>query len=284
MSRRPVLVVLLLIMATGSSVAQTSRRSFQTSDGVTLSFIESGRAFSEKSPSIVLIPGWSMPAAIWRGQIDYLGRRFHTLALDPRGQGESEVAVGGYTAERRASDIKEFLETFSKVLLVGWSLGAIESLQYVHMFGSARLTGMALVDSSVGEEPAPRSGGNFQQQLRENRDKALTEFARAIFVTKRRSEEIAELVRAAKRMPLEDSLALLDYPFERSHWRDIVRGFDKPLLYAVTPQYEAQAKNLKKHRPATQVEVFKKAGHALFVDEAARFNTLLEAFAKRSTR
>jgi non-heme chloroperoxidase len=284
MSRGPVLVILLLIMATSSSAAQTSRHSLQTSDGITLSFIESGQAFFEKNPAIVLIPGWSMPAAIWRPQVEYLGRRFHTLALDPRGQGESEVAVGGYTAERRASDIKEFLESFSKVLLVGWSLGAIESLQYVHMFGSARLTGMVLVDSSVGEGPAPGSGGNFKQRLRENRDKALTEFARAIFATKRGGEEIAELVRTAKRMSLEDSLALLDYPFERAHWRDIVRGFDKPLLYAVTPQYEAQAKNLKKHRPATQVEVFKKAGHALFVDEPARFNTLLEAFIRRSAR
>jgi non-heme chloroperoxidase len=284
MSRRLVLVLLLLIMTTGSSGAQTNRHSFQTSDGVTLSFIESGRAFSEKNPAIVLIPGWSMPAAIWRSQIEYFGRRFHTLALDPRGQGESELAARGYTAERRATDIKEFLDSLSKVLLVGWSLGAIESLQYVHMFGNTRLAGMALVDSSVGEEPAPRAGGNFQEQLRENRDKALTEFARAIFATKRSSEEIAELVRTAKRMPLMDSLALLDYPFERAHWRDIARGFDKPLLYAVTPQYEAQAKNLKKHRPATQVEVFKKAGHALFVDEPARFNTLLEAFVGRSAR
>ena len=284
MSRGLVLVILLMIMATRSTAAQTSRRSFQTRDGVTLSFIESGRAFSERSPSIVLIPGWSMPAAIWRSQIDSLGRRFHTLALDPRGQGESEIAVRGYTAERRATDIKEFIDSFSKVLLVGWSLGAIESLQYVHMFGSARLAGMALVDSSVGEEPAPRAGGNFKQLLRENRERALTEFARAIFATKRPNEEIAELVRSAQRMPLEESLALLDYPFERSHWRDIARRFDKPLLYVVTPQYEAQAKNLRKYRPTTQVEIFKKAGHALFVDEPARFNTLLEAFAKRSAR
>jgi non-heme chloroperoxidase len=285
MSRRLSLAVLALIMATGSSAAQTNRRSFRTSDGVVLSFLEAGQVDSEKKNlSIVLIPGWCMPATIWHAQIAYLARRFHTLALDPRGQGESHVPASGYTAERRSTDLKEFIEPLSKVLLVGWSLGAIESLQYVHMFGSERLAGMALVDSSIGEEPAPQPGGTFKQQLRENRDRALTEFARAIFATKRDGEEIAELVRSAKRMKLDDSLALLDYPFERSHWRDIARGFRKPLLYAVAPHYEAQAKSLKKHRPATQIEVFKKAGHALFVDEPARFNTLTETFAKRLAR
>ncbi|TMA59999.1 MAG: alpha/beta hydrolase [Deltaproteobacteria bacterium] len=82
-------------------------------------------------------------------------------------------------------------------------------------------------------------------------------------------------------MALEDSLALLDYPFERSHWRTIARAFDKPLLYVVTPQFEQQAINLKRNRPQTQIEVFKKAGHALFADEPQRFNALIEKFAAR---
>ncbi len=104
---------------------------------------------------------------------------------------------------------------------------------------------------------------------------------RAIFATPRSDEDLAEWLSAAKRMPLEDSLALLDYPFARTHWRNIARAFNKPLLYAVTPQFEAQAGNLKKNRPRTQVEVFKKAGHALFVDEPERFNALVESFVKK---
>jgi len=272
--------VVLLIMATGSDAAETSRRSFKTSDGVTLSFIEAGRKFAERNNlRIALIPGWSMPATIWRKQIDSFSRHYHTLAFDPRGQGGSEVPARGYTAERRATDVKEFLEPFSKILLVGWSLGAIESLQYVHMFGSDRLAGMVLVDSSVGEEPAPKAGGNFKQHLRQDRERALTDFMRAIFATPRSDSEVADLVKGAKEMALEDSLALLDYPFERAHWRNIARAFKKPLLYVVTPQFEAQAGNLKKHRPATQVAVFKKAGHALFADEPERFNALIEKFA-----
>ena len=271
---------LLLLMMTTPSAAQPIRRSFQTTDGVTLSFLEAGSEHMSEI-NIVLVPGWLMPGRIWQNQINDFSRTYHTLAFDPRGQGESEVASSGYTAERRATDLNELLLKRSNVLLIGWSLGGIEALQYVHMFGADHLAGLVLVDSSVGEEPAPGSSGGFKDNLRRDRDKTLREFMGAIFAKPRPEQELAELVRSAKRMPIEDSLALLDYPFERPHWRNIVRRFQKPLLYVVTPQYEQQAANLKKNRPGTQVELFKKAGHALFVDEAQRFNAVIRKFAVR---
>lgn len=267
-------------MMTTPSAAQPIRRSFQTTDGVTLSFLEAGSEHMSEI-NIVLVPGWLMPGRIWQNQINDFSRTYHTLAFDPRGQGESEVASSGYTAERRATDLNELLLKRSNVLLIGWSLGGIEALQYVHMFGADHLAGLVLVDSSVGEEPAPGSSGGFKDNLRRDRDKTLREFMGAIFAKPRPEQELAELVRSAKRMPIEDSLALLDYPFERAHWRNIVRRFQKPLLYVVTPQYEQQAANLKKNRPGTQVELFKKAGHALFVDESQRFNAVIRKFAVR---
>ena len=260
-------------------MAQTSRRQFTTSDGVTLSVLEAGGAHADASvPAIALVTGWSMPASLWEKQIQALAERRYVVALDPRGQGESDVPRTGYTAERRATDIRDFLEPLPRVVLVGWSLGALESLQYLEMFGADRVAGLVLVDSSVGEEPAPPPGGTFLQQLRDDRTRTLRNFARAIFKTPRTDAEIDALVRGASRMTVADSIALLSYPFPRTHWRDIARGFTKPLLYVVTPQFEAQARNLRKHRPGTTIAVFKQAGHALFVDEPSRFNRLIEAF------
>jgi non-heme chloroperoxidase len=131
----------------------------------------------------------------------------------------------------------------------------------------------------VGEDPAPSSSGTFTERLRERRDQALNEFVHAIFSKPRPENEIESLVLSAGRMALEDSLALLSYPFDRTHWKRIVHGFDKPLLYVVTPQFAKQAENLKKNRPETQIEVFNTGGHALFVDEPQRFNDLILRFA-----
>jgi microsomal epoxide hydrolase len=251
---------------------------------VTLSFLEAGKQHDhEQAVTMAFVPGWSMPASIWQRQLEDLGKDFYVRALDPRGQGLSDVPESGYTAARRARDIKEFLQSSHNVLLVGWSLGAIESLQYIDLFGPERLAGLVLVDSSVGEEPAPPPSATFKQRLGTERETMLEEFVRAIFARPRPESEIGELVRQAKRMPLQESLALLSYPFERSHWRRIVHAFDGPLLYVATPQYQAQAHNLQNHRPATEVELFKQAGHALFVDEPERFNALIRNFAERLT-
>jgi non-heme chloroperoxidase len=261
------------------SAEAVTRRSFRTSDGVKLSILDAGpRRKTEAGPTIAFIPGWCMPAELWRRQLEPLGTRYHTLALDPRGQGRSDVPPKGYTAERRAKDIEEFLQPLSNVVLVGWSLGALESLEYLNRFGSEKISALVLVDSSVGEEPAPAPSSGFIDGLRRSRDTALKQFVPAMFYKSRPKTEIDALVRGAKRMSLENSIALLSYPFPRTHWKEIALAFDKPLLYVVTPQFADQARNLEQHRPGTQIEIFERAGHALFVDEPERFNVLLGNF------
>ena len=227
-----------------------------------------------------LFPVGRCPARFGAGSCNSLGQSYRTLALDPRGQGESDAPASGYTAQRRATDLKEFLDPLSNVVLVGWSLGAIEALQYVHMFGAERLAGLVLVDSSVGEEPAPKEGGTFVKALRDNRDKSLDGFVRAIFKHPPTESEVNGLVKGAKRISVENSIALLSYPFPRTHWKQIVHAYTKPLLYVVTPQFAEQARNLQKNRPGTEVEVFRNAGHALFVDEPERFNARITRFAQ----
>jgi microsomal epoxide hydrolase len=45
---------------------------------------------------------------------------------------------------------------------------------------------------------------------------------------------------------------------------------------------QAQAENLQRDRPNTSIAMFPKAGHALFVDEATRFNALMSHFLENS--
>jgi len=277
--------VLVAVRVDGASVmeAEIKSASFVTSDGVRLHVLEGcprGAAAepASRSPVIAFVPGWSMPAAIWRGQLLELGAAYCVAALDPRGQGESEISAGGYTIERRAADVGEFVARYSRVVLVGWSLGALEALEYVDRYGYAALAALVLVDSSVGEDPAPPSGADFSGALKHDRRAAIENFVRGSFRSERAAAEIAALTDAALRMPLEASLSLFPRELPRDHWRGIVRAFPKPLLYVVSAQFAAQARTLKRRRPETHVAVFDDAGHALFVDEAARFNALLARF------
>ena len=47
------------------------------------------------------------------------------------------------------------------------------------------------------------------------------------------------------------------------------------------PGLAGQAGNLQRNRPDTETAVFSDAGHALFVDDAARFDTLMQDFIQR---
>ena len=271
--------------------------SLVTSDGVRLHVIEAGRN-KPGQPVVLFVPGWSMPASIWMPQLEVLSKTHRVAAIDPRGQGESEIPRFGYTTERRAQDLHELIEQYDSVALVTWSLGSLEALQCIHVYGESRLRALVIVDSSVGEDslpvmlqnppppepPAPLGPRlSFTEALKLDRPKALDDFMRVIFKTPQPEEFIAALRDSAMRMPLEASLSI--FPgnrIPRERYRKIANGFRKPLLYAVTPQYAGQALSLKANRPATQVEIFETAGHALFVDEPDRFSALLADFLLRN--
>lgn len=276
------LCILCGVSIAAASDLHVDSRYFDTSDGVRLHLLEAAPP-TPLAPVIAFVPGWSMPATIWQAQLAALGKRYRVAALDPRGQGRSQVATAGYTAARRADDIAEFVARYPKVVLVGWSLGALEALQYVYMHGDAKLAGLVLVDSSVGEPPVPPAG-DFRGALKRNRKQAIDGFVRAIFRTPRTEAELAQLTDGALQLPLDASLALLAYPYPREHWRAAAHAVRVPLLYVVTPQFAEQAQNLKRNRPETEVAVFEHAGHALFVDEPERFNALLEDFVGRLPR
>jgi len=284
-SRRRLITALPLAACAPRVVAadeEPAVRSFPltTDDGVRLNILEAAPSQVDPStPVIVLVPGWCMPATIWQAQLQVLGRRFRTLAVDPRGQGDSEVPAAGYEAERRASDLRDVLAPLPRVVLVGWSLGVLDALNLVHRFGDSQLAGLVLVDNSVGEPPAPHPS-NFISELRADRGATVERFVRGMFARPRPEAQIEQLKQAALKMPLDGAIALLSYPFPREHWRKIARSFAKPLCYCVTKRYLEQARNLQRERPATRVEYFEHAGHALFVDEPERFNRIVSDFAK----
>ena len=135
----------LALLLANAEAAQD--RTFITSDGVRLHYTEWPAA---AAPS-VLVPGWTMPAWIWKAQIADFSHQFHVVAFDPRAQGESEIAPSGYEPFRRGEDIAELIRRLGPqpVLLVGWSLGVLDVLAYVHD-ARRQLPGRAGVGGQLG--------------------------------------------------------------------------------------------------------------------------------------
>ena len=264
-----------------ASAARVRDRWVTTSDGVRLYVAEAGPVTGRP---ILFVPGWTMPGWIWEAQIQALAARHRVFAMDPRGQGRSDAPAAGYEPIRRGKDIADAIKTLSStpVLVVGWSLGVLDTLAYVHTHGDRMIAGLVLVDNSVGEEPAPVAAppsktapSNMPHAERMRR------FVHGMFRQPKSAAWLDRLVHDCLRTPEAASKALLAYPLPRAYWKEAVYATGRPLLYVVRPRWAAQAENLVRNRPATEIEIFNDAGHALFVDEPGRFNALLDSFVRR---
>jgi len=277
------LFLLLFCLGLAMAPARASDRFFKTSDGVRLHVIEAGPALGR---TIVFVPGWTMPAWIFQQQIAFFSRDYHVLALDPRGQGDSEAPAGGYEPTRRGADIADLIATQRgrPVLLVGWSLGVLDSLAYVHNYGDGALSGLVLIDNSIGENPPPRPlppvqvGRNVPPVAREV---SVARFVRAMFHRPPGETYLDRLIETALRTPPDASAALLAYPVPRSFWKAAVYSINRPVLYVVTSRLTGQAGNLAAHDPLAESQVFAGAGHALFVDEPDQFDAAMLDFIHR---
>jgi len=273
------ILVALLVFIASLSAAQAQSRFFTSSDGVRLHYLESGHG-----PTIVFVPGWDMPGWIFQHQIDDLSLRYHVVAFDPRSQGDSEIAPSGHEPVRRGQDIAELISHVSSqpVLLAGWSLGVLDVLAYIHTHGDAMVAGLVLIDNSVGEDPPPVPTRVRDQApgrpRRIDRAEAMRLFVTGMFRRPQPPEFLDRLTETALRTPPAISAALLRYPVPRTYWKEAVYSTRKPVLYVVRPGLMGQADNLQANRPNTESDIFADAGHALFVDDAGRFDALMKAF------
>ena len=258
---------------------------FTTSDGVKLHYLESGHG----PDTLVFIPGWLMPAAVFEKQMQALSKQFRVLAFDPRSQGLSELTRKAHHPKRRTLDMDEFLKA-AKVgdfILAGWSLGVLESLDYIARYHPKHLRGLILIDNSIGEgKPPGGRASNFQETMNDpvKREAYLRKFCKDLTKQPQPPELAQAVVDSALRPPANVGLELINQPYPRTYWRETVEQLDIPVMYAVTPRLKDQADALRKKRTAElgTVLIFEGVGHALFVDDAATFNAAVVTFSEQA--
>ncbi len=271
-------VAALLLVGAAACADEIQDGYFHTSDGVRLHYREAGTT----GRTLVFIPGWLMPAEIFDGQLRALSSHYHVFALSPRSQGQSAAYAGRHTPELRARDISEFVEHVAPgdFVLVGWSLGVMEGLDYVHRFHPHGLKAMVLIDNSIGEAQPPRAAPAKRRatETAAERVERLRAFVRSMFHTPQPPEFIDLIDQSVLRVPNDIAQELLAKPYPREYYKTVIYKEGVPVLYAITPRLREQGAALVAHLPGARVTVYPSAGHALFVDAAAEFNADLERF------
>ena len=275
------LIVMTALLPVTPAASAPRSGFFTTSDGVRLHYLEAGTG-----PPIVFVPGWTMAAEIWQPQLDHFSRRFRVIALDPRSQGDSQKPTEGHYPERRARDIRELVEhlELESPVLVGWSMAVCEVLSYVDQFGAEELRAVVLVDGFIKLSPTfAAEFPVFLKQFQMDRRKATDGFVRSMFGTPQSETYLSGIIAASLKTPTNSAIALQTGSLGRLDWTDVFAKLGKtPALFVFEPRLKSQAEVVRERFPAAQVEVFEDAGHALFVDDAERFNREIEAFLLRA--
>ncbi|MDE2515439.1 MAG: alpha/beta fold hydrolase, partial [Rhodospirillales bacterium] len=280
---RLIALLLALVWLRASPAQAAADRYFTASDGVRLHYLLAGQSHAH---TLVFIPGWTMPAWIWDRQIAAFSTRYRVIAFDPRGQGDSAIPATGYTAPRRGQDIAELLGHIDRgghrrVVVIAWSLGVLDTLAMIAAHGPERLAGLVAVDNSVGEYPAPHPPP-YRPPPRHppSHAQVMAAFVRAMFRRPQPRAWLDRLIAACLRVPEPAARALLSYAEPRSFWRMAIYRVHAPVLYIVRPGLAGQAASLARGLGA-ETAIFADAGHALFIDDAARFDALLGGFLTR---
>lgn len=119
---------------------------FETSDGVTLSYWEAGQG-----EPLIFVPGWSANGAEYVNVMYLLAQKYRVIVLDPRNQGLSEKVEYGSRISRFGADLKELVDHLGiqKANFSGWSMGASVIWSYIDLFGTKTIRKAVFVDEPI---------------------------------------------------------------------------------------------------------------------------------------
>ena len=256
-------------------------------DGVNLYYEDRG----EGQP-VVFLHGVMAGLRYFEPQLSGLSETKRPLALDFRGHGRSEKTELGHTVPQYARDLRAFLEELGldDVVLVGWSMGALVSWEYVDQFGTDRLA--ALVD--VDMEPTRfrwedyDHGTSDLEGLRDVLEAIQTDhvglaedIVDPLLAGPPSPELRRTMVDETSRCPPPIKCAILfDCTFR--DYRGVLPELDVPMLVCVgtdeTWRSVASVEYAAELAQNSQVEYFEASGHCPQVEEPGRFNRVLDEF------
>ncbi|KAL7928114.1 Alpha/Beta hydrolase protein [Trichoderma chlorosporum] len=279
----------------------TSSGNITTFDGVTLRYITAGNL---SDPVLLLIPGWFQTAIQWRKQIAHFSTKYRVIAIDHRGQGDSDKPGRGLRVTKLAADLHEVITQLDlkDVILCGHSMGCSVIWAYWDAFGASRtrVSRLVLVDQSpcMTTDPAWEPGvakslgalftpGKTLEMGVSFRAPGGNEFAsaflRSLFSPSLSTEDFEWTVQQCSKMSLEDAAALL-VNLAAQDWRDVLPTITVPTL-VVGGEGSVLGGECSRwvasQIPNSKVEIFEEdesGSHFMFWENDAKFNKVVEEF------
>ncbi len=245
---------------------------------------------------IVLIHGWPLSDEMYQYQYQYLSRKgFRVIGITLRGFGKSDKPYGRYDFDVFSDDIKVVLEKLNiqNAVLGGFSMGGAVVIHYVTKYDAAHVSKLALFGAAAPSWKQREGSPSGISEADANGLINQTMTAREDLIFGLGSAFVGKEGNISKNVEKWlESMNLEASPFAVTESITALRDLDlRPELSKIkipTAIFQGTldklcpypfAEELNKGIKDSFIVKFENSGHALFVEEAEKFNTELEKFA-----
>ncbi|MEA5402894.1 alpha/beta hydrolase [Arcicella sp. DC2W] len=301
MKKTVLAIVILVSLFTNSLIAQTKRvpasagraEYIEVEKNVRLHVTDLGNG-----KPIVLIHGWPLSDAMYEYQYQYLVQKgFRVIGITLRGFGKSDKPYGKYNFDVFSDDIKIVLEKLKiqNAVLGGFSMGGAVVIHYITKYNAAHVSKLALFGAAAPSwkqrDSSPFgvseiAGANLINQTLTQRQDLIAGFGSAFpakegNISKNVEKWLESINLEASPYATTQSMnSLLDLDL-----RPVLAKINIPVAIFHGTQDKLcpfpLAEELNKGIKNSYIVKFEESGHALFVEEATKFNQELEKFANQ---
>jgi len=266
-------------------------------DGVALHILEAGAG-----RPLVMLPGWSQTAEMFREQLAGLSGSRRVIAVDHRGHGRSPAPSFGYRIHRLAADLEQLLCSLDLdgVDLLAHSMGASVAYAYLDVFGPGRISSLVLVDemprplrdADWTDEQAEEAGSTmepaglfeFLAGLRaEDGEQLRADFLRDVTSDGIEPETLAWMIEQNALFPREEAATLI---FNNAvlDWRDLIPTIGLPTLVIAGDSVNVPLRSqrwIHEQLAGSELAVIRgRSGgtHFPFLESPVEFNDAVSAF------
>lgn len=266
--------ILLLLFISIQTFSKSTVKYALSRDNVKIAYIEEGKG----ETAILFVHGWCCNKSYWKEQISHFSKKYHVVAVDLAGHGESGKERKDFTIASFAEDVKAVIEKLKlkKVILVGHSMGGYVIAQTASIMPDKILMIVgADTFQNMADILTPEQAEGYLKPFRENFEANTVSFVKTMFppsADKNLVEKIAaDMSKGYAPMGIS---AMKDMLYmDGKIWKGKIKCPFKSINSDIFP---TDVEINKKHYPEFEVKLMKGLGHFVQIENPSMFNTLLE--------
>ena len=256
----------------------SSPTSVLSSDGIDIKLRNEGKG----TPALVFVHGWSNPKEIWDDQVAHFAQKYHTLAIDLPGFGESGNNRSEWSMHVFGRDVATVVNKLDldEVILVGFSMGTSVVVEAANQMPDKTI-GVVLVDGLQNpEEKLPPEALPFYDSLLFDLVNNMTNEKMVNLGFYKNNQELA----FNRLIPMYEDVSQIGWKEsleDHFHWSnekciEALKNLKVPLIAINSDMEPTNIEAYNTYVPEFQAKIMTNVGHLVFWDNPEEFNRLLE--------